>query len=395
MIERMFVALADAVDGLDPVDDGASVAALVGLDDRLHAKVLASVAAFDAAGGWALDGAGSLSSWLKHHTDRSPGLAVGLARTARTLAELPETAAAYSDGRLSRGQLEAITANLSAKTVEHFAEHEAELLPVLVPLPANDAARVMQEWRARIDALLDEKPDAERARALHLAATFGRRWHGTLTLDDQGGTTLDTALALAFSDDAQGEPLRSFAEKRADALVDIARFYLDHRHDKPKGRHRPHINVVIDLEAMLGDSYGRLVGSGLLSNVDMKTLLCDCDIHRVLTDSNGVILDYGRATQTVPAPLFNAVALRDLGCRHPGCDAPVAWCDAHHITHWTNGGETNPNNLVLKCRRHHQLGHKRRWTEQLHPDGTLVITTETGHTMTSHPPGQLSAAVAA
>jgi hypothetical protein len=395
MIERMFVALADAVDGLDPVDDGASLAALISLDDRLHAKVLASVAAFDAAGAWALDGAASVSSWLKHHTDRSPGAAVGLARTARMLAQLPDTAAAYADGRLSRGQLEAICSNLSVKTVEHFAEQEGELLPVLVPLPANDVARVMQEWRERIEALLDTKPDAEPARSLHLASTFGRRWHGTLNLDDQAGTTLDTALALAFSDDAQGETPRSFAEKRADALLDIARFYLDHRQDKPNGRHRPHINVVIDIEAMLGDGYGRMLNGGLLSNVDITTLLCDCDIHRVLTDSNSVILDYGRATRTVSDALFAALAIRDLGCRHPGCDAPVAWCDAHHVTHWTNGGETNPSNLVLKCRRHHQLGHKRRWTERLHPDGTLVITTETGYVMTSHPPGTLLAAAAA
>jgi hypothetical protein len=390
----MFVQLASAIVGIEPVDDGASVAALVALDDRLHAKVLASLAAFDATAAWALDGAGSLSAWLKHHTDRSPGAAAGLARVAKLLAQLPATTAAYDDGRLSRGQLDAITANLSARTVTYFADQETELLPVLVPLRANDVARVMQEWRIRIEALLEQKEAPDDERSLTLAATFGRRWHGTITLDDEAGTTLDTALALASSDDAEGEPPRSFARKRADALVDLARFYLDHRAAPPKGRHRPHVNVMIDLESMLGDDAGRLIGGGLLSNADVKTLLCDCDIHRVLTDTNGVILDYGRATKTVPTPLFNALALRDQGCRHPGCDAPVAWCDAHHVIHWTNHGETNTNNLVLKCRRHHRLGHRRRWREQLLTDGTLHITTETGRTITSHPPGTLLAAAA-
>jgi hypothetical protein len=391
----MFVALSEAIDGLDPVDDGASLAALVAVDDRLHAKVLASVAAFDRSGTWALDGAASITSWLKQHTDRSPGQAVGLVRVARLLDQLPATAAAFADGRLSRGQLEAITSNLKAQVVEHLARHEDELLPTLFPLPANDVARVMQEWRARVDALLDTKEPPDRARELHLAATFGGRWHGTLTLDDEGGTTLDTALALAFSDDAEGEAPRSFARKRADALVDIARFYLDHRTEKPKNRHRPHVNVVIDLESLQDDGPGWFVGGGLRSNVDIKTLLCDCNLHRVLTDAKGVILDYGRSTRTVSDALFATLALRDGGCRHPGCDAPIAWCDAHHVIHWEDGGETNPSNLVLKCRRHHTLGHRRRWREELLPDGTLVITTETGNTLTSRPPGTLYAAAAA
>jgi len=196
MIEHMFEQLASAVAGVDPVDDGASLAALVALDDRLHAKVLRSLAAFDAEAAWSLDGAASLGAWLKHHTDRSPGAGAGLARVAKLLARLPETTAAYDDGRLSRGQLEAITANVTMRTVDHFAEAEVELLPCLFPLPAVDAARVMQEWRTRIEALLDEKEAPDNERSLMLAATFGRRWHGTLTLDDEGGTTLDSALAL-------------------------------------------------------------------------------------------------------------------------------------------------------------------------------------------------------
>jgi hypothetical protein len=393
-IERMFEQLASAVAGIDPVDDGASLAALVSLDDRLHAKVLRSLAAFDASGGWSLDGAASLSAWLRQHTDRSPGAGAGLARVAKLLARLPETAAAYEDGRLSRGQLDAITANVTMRTATHFAEAEAELLPCLFPLPAVDAARVMQEWRIRIEALLDEKEDPDHERSLTLASTFGRRWHGTLTLDDEGGSTLDTALALAVTHDAEGEPVRSFARKRADALVDIARFYLNHRAAPPKGRHRPHVNVMISLDDLQQGEPGATVDGRPMAASDIEALLCDCDVHRVLTDARGVILDYGRATKTVPTPLFNSLALRDRGCRHPGCNAPVAWCDAHHVVHWSKEGPTNMGNLVLKCRRHHRLGHRRRWREELLSDGTLVITTETGHQLISRPAGTLFAAAA-
>jgi len=388
----MFEQLAEAIATVGAPPHAAAVSELVALADRLHAKTLAALAAFDAADGWALDGEGSLVAWLKHHSDRSAAEAARLARQAVLLAQTPRTAAAYDDGRLSRGQLDAILANLSARTVSRFAEHEPDVLPTLITLPAADVARAMATWRARAEAELEDREDPDRSRSLHLAPTFGGCWHGDLTLDEEGGTTVNEALALAFSDDVAGEPPRSLARKRADALVDIARFFLDHQTVKPAGRHRPHVNVVITLDDLADGRPGRYVGGGTLPHADVERLLCDCDVHRVLVDARGTILDYGRATRTAPTSLFNAIALRDGGCRHPGCDAPPAWCDAHHVQHWTADGETKVSNLVLKCRRHHRLAHRRGWSETLHPDGTLVMITDAGARLTSRPPGALLAA---
>jgi hypothetical protein len=47
---------------------------------------------------------------------------------------------------------------------------------------------------------------------------------------------------------------------------------------------------------------------------------------------------------------------RDGGCRFPGCGN--RFCDAHHIKHWADGGETRLENLVLLCRRHHRAVHE-------------------------------------
>jgi hypothetical protein len=33
--------------------------------------------------------------------------------------------------------------------------------------------------------------------------------------------------------------------------------------------------------------------------------------------------------------------VRDGGCVFPGCDRPLAWCDAHHLWHWVDGGPTD------------------------------------------------------
>ena len=99
------------------------------------------------------------------------------------------------------------------------------------------------------------------------------------------------------------------------------------------------------------------------------------------------ILDIGRASRTVPASLWTALVLRDGGCRHPGCDRPVHWCDAHHVIPYARGGGTSLTNLVLKCRRHHTLIHHPGWTETLDPDGTLHLTDPGGHAHTTQPPG--------
>jgi len=69
--------------------------------------------------------------------------------------------------------------------------------------------------------------------------------------------------------------------------------------------------------------------------------MADDAVHRVLRTGNGVILDYGRATRTVPAPLYNAVEIRDRGCRFPGCTLPPSRCDAHHVRFWARQGPTS------------------------------------------------------
>lgn len=68
-------------------------------------------------------------------------------------------------------------------------------------------------------------------------------------------------------------------------------------------------------------------------------------------------LDVGRLTSTVPSPMRRAVIARDGLCRFPGCDRPPGWCDAHHVVHWADGGETALHNLVLLCKRHHGVVH--------------------------------------
>ena len=60
----VFEALAGEVDGLAVPGDADGLAELLAISDRLTAKLVEGLRAFDAAGGWDTVGATSLTSWL-------------------------------------------------------------------------------------------------------------------------------------------------------------------------------------------------------------------------------------------------------------------------------------------------------------------------------------------
>lgn len=124
------------------------------------------------------------------------------------------------------------------------------------------------------------------------------------------------------------------------------------------GGERPHVVVTIDLDALIRrDGAARLEDTGSITPETARRLACDADVTRVLTRGASQPLELGRRTKVVPPGLRRAVAVRDGGCRFPGCGRPPGWCDAH-VRHWADGGETALSNLVLLCRPHHRAIHR-------------------------------------
>ncbi|WP_041311166.1 HNH endonuclease signature motif containing protein [Mycobacterium sp. JS623] len=86
--------------------------------------------------------------------------------------------------------------------------------------------------------------------------------------------------------------------------------------------------------------------------------------------------------------LADFVRCRDLTCRWPGCDKPADGCDLDHTVPYPIG-RTHASNLKCYCRFHHLLKTfycgVGGWREQQLPDGTLILTSPTGHTYTTKP----------
>jgi hypothetical protein len=381
--------LAEAIEEYQIHLDGDALAEALALADRLQAKIAEAVADFDSAALWELEGATSKTAWLRDRGGLAARRARHFASVARRVGCLPVTAAAWRAGELTGGQVEAIAAAVDKDTVELFAAHETELVPALAGLSIIDTARAMAVWRAHATAEGTEPPDAERA--LHLSASFDGPGALDGTLSPEGYATVKTALRMAETPDLDGDPPRTPAQRRHDALVDVARFFLDHQRTRLGGRHRPHLNVVVDIDALHG---GGTVDGTPLDAVTVARLVCDSALHRVVMAGRSTILDYGTATRTTPVNLWNALVVRDGGCRWAGCDRAPEWCEAHHVQWVSNGGPTRPDNQALLCSRHHHLAHTPGWQVHLHAAATLVVTDPNGRTRTTRPPGTLRPMVA-
>lgn len=98
-------------------------------------------------------------------------------------------------------------------------------------------------------------------------------------------------------------------------------------------------------------------GEFLISTVTAQRLSCDATIQRVLLSPEGKPLDIGRRTRTIPDSIRTALLIRDGHCQFPYCRTPAGWAEGHHIQHWSQGGSTSLDNLILLCSRHHHVVH--------------------------------------
>lgn len=277
---------------------------------------------------------------------------------------MPRTRAALQDGAISVGAA-SLLVGARAFDPEQFARSEETLVEVARTLSVRELHRVIEHWRQLADAAGAEA-EAERRferRGLHVSPTLGGMVRVDGDLDPETGQSLITAIRChldTWSRSGSADP-RTPAQRRADALGEICRRYLDSSERAVVAGERPHVSVMVDLDSLQARA-GRvceLEDEGAITPQAARRLACDASVARVITDGPSEPLDLGRRTAVVPAALRRAVIVRDRRCRFPGCDRPHGWCDAHHVVHWADGGPTSLANLVLLCRPHHRAVHQR------------------------------------
>jgi hypothetical protein len=250
------------------------------------------------------------------------------------------------------------------------ADAEAILIPAAKETDPGRLrfATIQLRYCLEPDGVLSDTNGQDERRFLHLNQTFGGIFvlNGQFGADD--GATLKAALMSVLRPPADGDE-RSPAQRRADAMIDLARRQLDSGMLPETGGQKPHITVNVQM-ATLAKEPGSPAAEMEWSQFPIpaetaRRIACDCSLTPIVDGE-----PYERS-RVVPGAMRRALAARDKHCRFPGCDLPPAWTDAHHIQHWADGGPTKLFNLILMCRRHHRLLHEGRWRLIKAGDGVL------------------------
>jgi len=172
--------------------------------------------------------------------------------------------------------------------------------------------------------------------------------------------------------------------KRADALTAIASQALAAMAIDVQPHRRPiTISVAIDLPTLMGlaENPGQLAGYGAIPASVARRLAADGNWQRFVSDpTTGNLLDFGREKYTPPQELVDYLLARDRICRFPGCRRAGQSSDIDHAHSWETGGETNPANLGLLCRRHHRMKTHGGWSLESNPDGSCTWKSPKGKT---------------
>ncbi len=361
-----------SVDELD-----AAIGCLVAQMNADSYRMLVLVREFDDRFGWKKWAFKSCAEWLAWRASIKLSTAREKVRAAHALRALPAISAAFAAGRLSYSKVRALT------RVAHL--HDEDLLLT----HALDATVPQVEDRCR--QIRNVAPEsvhhARRAWENRSLTAWRDEARGVLRLTvevpiEEGELiirALDCAVAggevtTEVDPEAVAESKgTAWRAQQADALVAVAKSYLDGG-DGDGGSTADHYQVVVhaDAKSVTGGA-----GCADLPIDTVKRLLCDCSMVLVAEDADGNPLDVGRKQRTVSTPLKRALYARDRGCTFPGCHRK-RYLDGHHLQHWINGGETNPDNMTLLCTHHHRLLHEGAFRIVKEADDTLRFVTADG-----------------
>ena len=315
---------------------------------------------------------GTLASPPRAEVDPTPWLApVGAAVVAGTLsieaadvirAGLGEPDESVSAESLAVAATALLTAAISL-TLEQLAGRAREERAELDAAHVRDREQALRDRRylrvmpqpdgmTRIAGLLDPESAAVIV-AAYDGATAPRRG-GPRFVDPDAAAAAEAIL----------HDQRSTDQLAVDALVQLIRLGTAADPGTLPTTHQPAVRVAVaeqDLRTRVGA--GRIEGQPQPISIDtIERTICETGIVPVAFDTDGHVINVGRTQRRFTHRQRIGLAVRDGGCRFPGCERPPSWCEAHHINEWhRHHGRTDIADGILLCRHHHLLIHNNNW----------------------------------
>jgi hypothetical protein len=172
-------------------------------------------------------------------------------------------------------------------------------------------------------------------------------------------------MTMVGNADAPTLDARTPGQKAADALTALLRIGVDADPGTVFGGRRPAVRVAVTQRArQTRTGHGTFESNGEpIAITTIDRFECDSGTIGVMFDSDGQVVNVGRDQRLFTTRQRVGLALRDGGCRFPGCERPVSWTEAHHIDEWQRDqGRTDIADGILLCRLHHMLVHDNHWS---------------------------------
>ncbi|MEV1072236.1 HNH endonuclease signature motif containing protein [Micromonospora parva] len=354
------------------------------IEQRLASVKLAVIRELDGRGTATTHGASSTAVWLRERLR----LTIPAARRLVDLAAVLDTGSPGVRHALAGGHITMEQARVIADTVDTVRtaagpEAADKSLGVLVEWAGHFDPTLLRKLSTRIldhvapdiaDAAAEAALDAEARRAtrdrhLTVSTLADGRLRLTGILDSETAGLLRAAID-PISAPSGPDDQRTPGQRRHDALSDVCRLALRTGELPEHGGDPAQVVVTTSYDGLIRQLGSGALDTGLhLTPEAVRRLACDAAILPAVLSGAGQPLDLGRQRRLISGPLRRALVLRDRGCAFPGCDRPPRWCDAHHIEHWADGGDTSLTNAVLLCGHHHRHLHHSDWTVRLTGDG--------------------------
>ncbi len=357
-------------------------------------QLLVLILEFDQREGWG-DGIAphcfrNCAHWLSWRTGLALGPAREKVRVARALGELPLISEAMRCGELSYSKVRALTRIATP-------ESEGDLLSFARAGTASHVERLVRAWRT-VDRQQAAEQEALRHASRHLDTYTDEDGMVVVRarLEPEAGAALvkalDAASAVLYGETGKSGREVSVAERRADAMGRVAEAALAGGLDRGSRGDRFQVIVHVDAEVLAeeeapegcgGQGMSLLEDGGNVPAGTSRRIACDASTVVMTHDKHGRTLDVGRKTRVISPGLRRVLDHRDGGCRFPGCG--LRFCDAHHVKHWADGGETKLDNLILLCRRHHRCVHEGGYDVERDASGEFRFLRPDGREMPQAP----------
>ncbi|BDE00297.1 HNH endonuclease signature motif containing protein [Mycolicibacterium fortuitum subsp. fortuitum] len=257
----------------------------------------------------------------------------------------------------------------------------------------------VDQWIAKLDPNgVRVPPDISEQRFVQIEPSTPGMASIWANIDAVEAVALDQRLDAVANTVCEQDP-RSHEQRRADAIGPLARLEAQlvcrcGREECPAAQNRAaadaavvHVLAQSSTVDSDSDAPGYLPGHGILPAESVRDLAGRAKIKPVRLPGDTGQADNAEPGYRPSAALSEFIRWRDLTCRFPGCDAPAERCDIDHTAPWPLG-PTHPSNTKLYCRAHHLIKtFCPGWSDRQYPDGTVEITTPTGHTYTTEPHG--------